>query len=63
MSKRPRTVPQTKYLGEAAGIMVRNGYNRLPVVNGDGELVGILTRGDAPGGFSGRKGGSEGFES
>lgn len=52
MSKKPRTVSPTTPLDEAAGVMVRTGYNRLPVVRDD-ELVGILTRGDALDGMSG----------
>jgi len=55
MSKRPRTVSPTKSLDEAAGIMVRTLYNRLPVVDENGELVGIVTRGDVLDGFSGGK--------
>jgi len=52
MSKKPRTVTPTKPLDETAGIMVRTGYNRLPVVRDD-ELVGIVTRGDVLDGMSG----------
>jgi CBS domain-containing protein len=52
MSKGPRTVTPTAALGEAAGVMVRTGYNRLPVVE-EGTLVGILTRGDVLDGMSG----------
>lgn len=54
MSKKPRVVSPTTPLDEAAGVMVRTGYNRLPVVR-DGELVGILTRGDALDGMSARE--------
>lgn len=54
MSKNPRVVSPTTPLDEAAGVMVRTGYNRLPVVR-DGELVGILTRGDALDGMSARE--------
>jgi CBS domain-containing protein len=53
MSKGPRTVTPTAALDEAAGVMVQTGYNRLPVVE-EGALVGILTRGDALDGMSGR---------
>lgn len=55
MTKKPRTVSPTTPLGEAAGVMVRTGYNRLPVVR-DAELVGIVTRGDVLDGMSGGKG-------
>ena len=51
MTKRPRTVSPTTGLDEAAGVMVRTGYNRLPIVR-DGELVGIVTRGDVLDGMS-----------
>lgn len=52
MTKKPRTISPTTSLDEAAGIMVRTGYNRLPVVRDD-ELVGIVTRGDVLDGMSG----------
>ena len=52
MSKKPRTVSPSMPLDEAAGVMVRTGYNRLPVVRDD-ELVGIVTRGDVLDGMSG----------
>ena len=52
MSKKPRTVSPPTPLDEAAGVMVRTGYNRLPVVEDD-ELVGIVTRGDVLDGISG----------
>lgn len=52
MSKKPRTVPPTTPLEEAAGVMVRTGYNRLPVVDEDDRLVGIATRGDVLDGMS-----------
>jgi len=53
MSKKPRTVQPTTPLEDAAGVMVRTGYNRLPVVDADGRLVGIVTRGDVLDGMSG----------
>jgi len=55
MTKKPRTVSPTTPLDEATGVMVRTGYNRFPVVR-DGELVGIVTRGDVLDGMSGGKG-------
>ena len=58
MSEGPRTVTPTTALDEAAGVMVQTGYNRLPVVE-EGALVGILTRGDALDGMSGRDEGEE----
>ena len=58
MSKNPRVVASTKALDEAAGVMVRTGYNRLPVVD-DGALAGIVTRGDVLDGMSGGDDGEE----
>ena len=58
MSKSPRSITPTTSLEEAAGVMVRTGYNRLPVVS-EGTLVGIVTRGDV---LDGMSGGDEGEE-
>ena len=33
-------------IGDAAKVMLRNGISGLPVVNGKGNLVGIITRTD-----------------
>jgi CBS domain-containing protein len=33
-------------VASAAGLMLEHGVNRLPVVNGGGRLVGIVTRAD-----------------
>jgi CBS domain-containing protein len=40
------TITPERPLAEAAGVMVDEGVNRLPVVDGDGKLVGIVTRAD-----------------
>jgi CBS domain-containing protein len=40
------TVPPLRDVAQAARLMVDRGINRLPVVNEDGGLVGIVTRAD-----------------
>jgi len=46
MSKNPKTIPPDASIDDAAQIMHSTGFNRLPVVDGDGKLVGIVTRAD-----------------
>lgn len=46
MTSPARTTSPSTAVDEAAGVMVRTGYNRLPVVDEDGRLAGIVTRGD-----------------
>ena len=46
MSQNPITVAPEKPLREAAQILHEHKIHRLPVLNGDGQVVGILTRGD-----------------
>lgn len=46
MSKKPETISQDTLIDDAAQIMHITGFNRLPVVGGDGKLVGIVTRAD-----------------
>jgi CBS domain-containing protein len=46
MSKRIVSVPQDTPLDNVAATMVRVNVNRLPVINEDGDLVGIITRHD-----------------
>ena len=46
MSTRPVTIPADTPLGEAGRIMHRKHVGRLPVVDADGRLVGIVTRSD-----------------
>ena len=46
MTKRPVTVtPETPIL-KAASLMILRKVRRLPVVDGDGQLVGIASQGD-----------------
>jgi CBS domain-containing protein len=46
MSKKPRTVSPDTLIDDAAQIMHTTGFNRLPVVDETGMLVGIVTRAD-----------------
>lgn len=46
MSTRPVTISPDTSLGEAGRIMHRKHVGRLPVVDADGHLVGIVTRSD-----------------
>ncbi|MFO7966861.1 MAG: CBS domain-containing protein [Archaeoglobaceae archaeon] len=46
MSKHPQTVDSDDLINDAASIMHSSGYNRLPVVDNSGKLVGIVTRAD-----------------
>lgn len=40
------TVGEDEEIAEIANLMVRKNVNRVPVVDGDGNLVGIITRAD-----------------
>jgi CBS domain-containing protein len=46
MSKNPRTIPPDTLIDDAAQIMHSTGFNRLPVVDEKGKLVGIVARAD-----------------
>ncbi|MDI6885906.1 MAG: CBS domain-containing protein [archaeon] len=46
MSKNPETVSPDTLIDDAALIMYSTGFNRLPVVDRTGKLVGIITRAD-----------------
>jgi CBS domain-containing protein len=46
MSKQPITVSPDKTLREAAKIMNDRNVHRLPVLDSEGQVIGILTRGD-----------------
>ncbi len=46
MSMNPKTVPPDALIDDAAQIMHSTGFNRLPVVDGNNKLVGIVTRAD-----------------
>ncbi|HEY9656400.1 MAG TPA: CBS domain-containing protein [Crinalium sp.] len=46
MSQKPITVTPEKSLREAAQLMHDHKIHRLPVLDADGQVVGILTRGD-----------------
>ena len=46
MSTPAQTITPDRPLAEAATIMLDEGVNRLPVVDTDGKLVGLVSRGD-----------------
>jgi len=46
MTEEPMTVAPNTHTTEAARMMVENKFNCLPVVSGDGDLVGITTSSD-----------------
>lgn len=46
MSTEVRTVREDTPVSEAANLMIRNNINRLPVMDDDGKMVGIITRAD-----------------
>jgi CBS domain-containing protein len=46
MAKKPKTVTPDTLIDDAAMIMHSTGFNRLPVVDEKGKLVGIVTRAD-----------------
>lgn len=46
MTHGPATIGPEDSLGDAAGLMVQGGFRHLPVVDGDGELVGMLSERD-----------------
>lgn len=46
MTKKPITISPDKPLKEAAKVFNEKKVHRLPVLNSDGKVVGILTRGD-----------------
>lgn len=46
MSKNPKTVLPDALIDDATQIMHETGFNRLPVVDDAGKLIGIVTRAD-----------------
>ena len=46
MSKKPITISPDDSLSDAARIMHKNDFNRIPVVDDEGKLVGIIARED-----------------
>ncbi|XP_071729966.1 CBS domain-containing protein CBSX1, chloroplastic-like [Rutidosis leptorrhynchoides] len=46
MTPAPLVVHETTNLGEAVRLLLETKYRRLPVVDVDGKLVGLITRGD-----------------
>lgn len=49
MSKKPVTVSLDDSISDVARIMHKNDFNRLPVVDDDGKLIGIIARADVIG--------------
>jgi CBS domain-containing protein len=52
MTKNVLTCSPETFLNEVASILVDEGINRLPVVDEEGHVVGIITRGDIVKAFS-----------
>jgi predicted transcriptional regulator len=46
MTMPPVTIAANRTVAEAATMMLERGVNRLPVVDADGRLVGLVTRSD-----------------
>nr|GMD84282.1 CBS domain-containing protein CBSX2, chloroplastic [Ipomoea batatas]GMD90378.1 CBS domain-containing protein CBSX2, chloroplastic [Ipomoea batatas] len=46
MTPTPLAVRENTNLEDAARLLLETKYRRLPVVDGDGKLVGIITRGN-----------------
>jgi CBS domain-containing protein len=46
MSDKPKTIDVDRTVEDAATLMHDEDLSRLPVVDGDGRLVGIIARGD-----------------
>ncbi|KAJ6692503.1 CBS DOMAIN-CONTAINING PROTEIN CBSX2 CHLOROPLASTIC [Salix purpurea] len=46
MTPNPLVVYETTNLEDAVRLLLETKYRRLPVVDNDGKLVGIVTRGD-----------------
>jgi CBS domain-containing protein len=46
MTPSPLTIDMNANIGDAPKVMLRNGISGLPVVNGKGDLVGIVTKTD-----------------
>lgn len=51
MSKKPVTISPEDSVSDAARIMHKNDFNRIPVVDDEGKLVGLIARGDIIGVF------------
>ena len=46
MSKNPVTISPDDSISDAARIMRKNDFNRIPVVDAEGKLVGLIARED-----------------
>ncbi|MBN1763402.1 MAG: CBS domain-containing protein [Methanomicrobia archaeon] len=52
MSRKPVTISPEDSISNAARIMRKNDFNRIPVVDADGKLVGLIARDDIIGVFA-----------
>ena len=52
MTKNPVTITPEDSISDAARIMHRSDFNRIPVVDVEGKLVGVIARGDIIGVFA-----------
>jgi len=52
MSKKPVTISPEDSITDAARIMYKNDFNRIPVVDDEGKLVGLIARADIIGIFA-----------
>ena len=52
MSKKPVTISPEDSISDAARIMHKNDFNRIPVVDAEGKLVGLIARDDIIGVFA-----------
>jgi CBS domain-containing protein len=46
MTRKPVTISPDASIAEAARLMHKNDFNRLPVVDADGKLIGLIARDD-----------------
>ena len=46
MSRKPHTVKKSAYIAEVANLMNKKNVNRIPVVDEEGKLAGIIARAD-----------------
>ena len=52
MTKKPVTISPYDSISDAARLMHKNDFKRIPVVDDEGKLVGIIARGDVIGVFA-----------
>lgn len=52
MTKKPVTISPDDSISDAARLMHKNDFKRIPVVDEEGKLVGVIARGDVIGVFA-----------